>query len=180
VIAGTDSHTCMGGALGAFAFGVGSTDMANAWFTRDVRVKVPETVRFVLTGALRTGVSAKDVMLHILSQPFFSAPAAASARCSSSRCGPRHHCRWTSRPRSPTWRSRRAASPASSSRARASSTTCTRCVAHRRRRIEKRIVRSDPDAQYLDTFEIDLSAVPVMLATPGDPRNGIAMQDVQG
>ena len=38
---GTDSHTCMAGALGCFAFGVGSTDMANAWLTRDVRVTVP-------------------------------------------------------------------------------------------------------------------------------------------
>src|SRR5690606_35518440 len=71
IVTGTDSHTCMAGALGCFAFGVGSTDMANAWFTKDVRVRVPETVRFVLTGELRPGVSAKDVMLHILAQPFF-------------------------------------------------------------------------------------------------------------
>ena len=52
VVAGTDSHTCMAGALGCFAFGVGSTDMANAWFTRDVRVAVPETARFDLHGPL--------------------------------------------------------------------------------------------------------------------------------
>src|SRR3984885_684041 len=71
VVAGTDSHTCMAGVLGCFAFGVGSTDMANAWYTRDIRVTVPETARFVLTGHLRPGVCAKDVMLHILSQPFF-------------------------------------------------------------------------------------------------------------
>jgi 3-isopropylmalate/(R)-2-methylmalate dehydratase large subunit len=71
VVAGTDSHTCMAGVLGCFAFGVGSTDMANAWFTRDVRVRVPETVRVHLRGKLRAGVSAKDVMLHLLSQPYF-------------------------------------------------------------------------------------------------------------
>ena len=75
LVAGTDSHTCMAGALGCFAFGVGSTDMANAWFTRDVRVTVPETARFVLKGKLREGVCAKDVMLHILSQPFFKTGA---------------------------------------------------------------------------------------------------------
>ena len=40
IVAGTDSHTCMAGALGCFAFGVGSTDMANAWLTRDVRIAV--------------------------------------------------------------------------------------------------------------------------------------------
>src|SRR6185312_8720060 len=71
LVAGTDSHTCMAGALGCFAFGVGSTDMANAWFTKDVRVTVPETARFDLRGKLRPGVTAKDVMLHLLSQPFW-------------------------------------------------------------------------------------------------------------
>src|SRR5690606_28813673 len=71
LVAGTDSHTCMAGALGCFAFGVGSTDMANAWYTKDVRVTVPETAKFVLKGRMRPGVCAKDVMLHILSQPFF-------------------------------------------------------------------------------------------------------------
>src|SRR4029079_14784924 len=71
VVAGTDSHTCMAGALGCFAFGVGSTDMANAWLTKDVRLAVPQSARFELTGKLRPGVTAKDVMLHLLSQPFW-------------------------------------------------------------------------------------------------------------
>ena len=71
LVIGTDSHTCMAGALGCFAFGVGSTDMANSWFTKDVRVRVPETARVELRGALRDGVCGKDVMLHLLSQPFF-------------------------------------------------------------------------------------------------------------
>src|SRR5262249_37352882 len=71
VVVGSDSHTCMAGALGCLAFGVGATDLANAWFTRDVRVKVPETVRFVLSGRLEPGVCAKDVILHILAQPYW-------------------------------------------------------------------------------------------------------------
>src|SRR5205085_12609657 len=61
VVTGTDSHTCMAGALGCFALGVGSTDMANAWLTRDVRVAVPESARFNLHGRLRARVTAKDV-----------------------------------------------------------------------------------------------------------------------
>jgi 3-isopropylmalate/(R)-2-methylmalate dehydratase large subunit len=65
VVVGTDSHTSTAGALGAVAFGVGSTDMAHAWLTRDVRFRVPESVRVVLTGALRSGTSAKDVMLTL-------------------------------------------------------------------------------------------------------------------
>ncbi|MCX7807828.1 MAG: aconitase family protein, partial [Deltaproteobacteria bacterium] len=71
VVVGSDSHTCMAGAVGALAFGIGATDMANAWLTQDVRVRVPETLRIVLEGRLGEGVTAKDVMLHLLSQPFF-------------------------------------------------------------------------------------------------------------
>jgi 3-isopropylmalate/(R)-2-methylmalate dehydratase large subunit len=65
VIVGTDSHTSTAGAVGALAFGVGSTDMAHAWLTRDVRFRVPASVRVVLTGALRPGTCAKDVMLTL-------------------------------------------------------------------------------------------------------------------
>src|SRR5215212_5828785 len=70
LVIGTDSHTCMAGVLGCFAFGVGSTDMANAWYTKDIRVKVPEVVRFVLKGEKRADVSAKDVMLVILATEY--------------------------------------------------------------------------------------------------------------
>ena len=66
IVIGTDSHTCMAGVLGCFAFGVGSTDMANAWYTKDIRIRVPETVRYVLKGKKRADVAAKDVMLYIL------------------------------------------------------------------------------------------------------------------
>ena len=70
IVIGTDSHTCMAGVLGCFAFGVGSTDMANAWYTKDIRIRVPETVRFVLKGKRRADVSAKDVMLKILATDY--------------------------------------------------------------------------------------------------------------
>src|SRR3954471_16361505 len=70
IVIGTDSHTCMAGVLGCFAFGVGSTDMANAWFTKDIRIRVPETVRYVLNGKKRADVTAKDVMLKILSTDY--------------------------------------------------------------------------------------------------------------
>jgi 3-isopropylmalate/(R)-2-methylmalate dehydratase large subunit len=63
IVIGTDSHTCMAGVLGCFAFGVGSTDMANAWYTKDIRIRVPETVKYVLKGKKRADVAAKDVML---------------------------------------------------------------------------------------------------------------------
>ncbi|PYS70732.1 MAG: 3-isopropylmalate dehydratase, partial [Acidobacteria bacterium] len=70
IVIGTDSHTCMAGVLGCFAFGVGSTDMANAWFTKDIRIRVPETVRYVFKGKKRADVAAKDVMLYILATDY--------------------------------------------------------------------------------------------------------------
>lgn len=71
VVVGTDSHTPHSGALGAFAFGVGTTDMANAWVTCDVRLRVPASVLVWLEGTLPAGLSAKDIALALLRQPFF-------------------------------------------------------------------------------------------------------------
>src|SRR6185295_8415102 len=63
IVAGTDSHTSTAGAVGCLAFGVGSSDMAAAWLTRDVRITVPASVRVELVGRLAPGVTAKDAML---------------------------------------------------------------------------------------------------------------------
>jgi len=65
IVIGTDSHTCMAGVLGCFAFGVGSTDMANAWYTKDIRIRVPETVRYVFKAGSAPMSLPKDVMLFI-------------------------------------------------------------------------------------------------------------------
>lgn len=66
VIIGADSHTCTYGALGAFATGVGSTDAAVGMATGQAWFKVPESLKFVVTGELKPGVGAKDVILHII------------------------------------------------------------------------------------------------------------------
>ncbi|MBK8207885.1 MAG: aconitate hydratase [Planctomycetes bacterium] len=62
----TDSHTCMGGASNALAFGVGATEYAGLIYTGFTFVQVPESIRFNLVGEMQPGVTAKDVMLHIL------------------------------------------------------------------------------------------------------------------
>jgi len=62
----TDSHTCMGGASGALSWGVGATEYAALLYWGFTPLAVPESIRFELTGRLRPGVTAKDVMLHIL------------------------------------------------------------------------------------------------------------------
>jgi 3-isopropylmalate/(R)-2-methylmalate dehydratase large subunit len=66
VVVGTDSHTCTHGALGAFATGIGSTDMAMVFATGKLWFKVPETIKFEITGKLQENVFAKDVVLDII------------------------------------------------------------------------------------------------------------------
>ena len=66
VVVGTDSHTCTHGALGAFATGIGSTDMAMVFATGKLWFKVPETIKFDITGKLQDNVFAKDVVLDII------------------------------------------------------------------------------------------------------------------
>ncbi|MDD7020915.1 MAG: 3-isopropylmalate dehydratase large subunit [Hornefia butyriciproducens] len=65
-IIGADSHTCTYGALGAFSTGVGSTDLAAGMATGEAWFKVPPAIRFNLTGQLSEFVSGKDVILHII------------------------------------------------------------------------------------------------------------------
>ncbi|ABU59566.1 3-isopropylmalate dehydratase large subunit [Roseiflexus castenholzii] len=68
IILGADSHTPTYGALGAFAMGVGSTDLAAAWLTGKTWLKTPASIKIVLDGTLRTGVSAKDLVLFLVRQ----------------------------------------------------------------------------------------------------------------
>jgi 3-isopropylmalate/(R)-2-methylmalate dehydratase large subunit len=175
VIAGTDSHTCMGGALGAFAFGVGSTDMANAWRTRDVRVRVPETVRFVLRGAMRPGVCAKDVMLHILSQPFFRGGDGIGKVLEFQGEG----VIAMSLDERATLTNMAVEAGGFTGVIEGDEVVVDALHALRgtpKDALRARLVKSDPDAQFFATFEIDLAAVEPMVASPGDPRNGVPLR----
>lgn len=67
VLVGTDSHTTTHGALGAFAFGVGATEMASVWaLGKILNVEVPATIKVVVNGKLPKYVYAKDLILHII------------------------------------------------------------------------------------------------------------------
>ncbi|MCX7816771.1 MAG: 3-isopropylmalate dehydratase large subunit [Syntrophales bacterium] len=66
LVVGADSHTCTYGALGAFATGVGSTDLAAVMITGKLWFRVPETIKVVLEGRLRPSVSGKDIILYLI------------------------------------------------------------------------------------------------------------------
>jgi 3-isopropylmalate/(R)-2-methylmalate dehydratase large subunit len=175
IVAGTDSHTCMAGSLGCFAFGVGSTDMANAWYTRDVRLAVPESVRFVLHGELRFGVTAKDVMLHLLSQPFWRSGEGIGKVLEF--CGP-GIAKLPLDERS-TLTNMAVEAGGFTGIIEADEVVVEYLVTQRgldADAVRARIVKADPDAVYAHSFDVDLSAIEPMVATPGDPRNGVPLR----
>lgn len=177
LVAGTDSHTCMAGCLGAFAFGVGSTDMANAWFTRDVRVRVPETVRFVLDGELPAGTCAKDVMLHILSLEHFKSGRGIGQALEFTGPGVQ---RLPLDERATL--TNMAVEAGSFTGIIEADDVVVRYIAEMRgvpaEEVERRIVRADAGAEYAASFSIDLSSIRPMVATPGDPRNGVPLEEL--
>lgn len=68
LILGTDSHTCMAGGLGAFATGIGSTEMIGVLLTGETWLKVPETIKVVWDGKLPQGVYSKDLVLKTIKE----------------------------------------------------------------------------------------------------------------
>ena len=179
LVAGTDSHTCMAGALGCFAFGVGSTDMANAWYTKDVRVTVPESARFVLKGKLNEGVCAKDVMLHILSQEFFKSGKGIGKVLEFAGDG----LQGLSLDERATLTNMAVEAGGFTGIIEADEVVVDYLVKQRgldADDVRSRIVKADPGATYLATFDIDLGTIVPMVATPGDPRNGVPLGDLPG
>lgn len=178
IVAGTDSHTCMAGALGCFAFGVGSTDMANAWFTCDVRVRVPESVRFVLRGKPRSGVCAKDVMLHILSLDHFKSGKGIGQVLEFAGDGVTSF----SLDERATLTNMAVEAGSFTGIIEADEVVVSYLVEMRGlapEKVRSLIVKADPDAEYAATFDVDLAAIPAMVATPGDPRNGVPLTELE-
>lgn len=175
LVAGTDSHTCMAGALGCFAFGVGSTDMANAWFTRDVRVRVPESVKVELKGSLRPGVAAKDVMLELLSRGYFKEGKGIGKVLEFMGEGTRA----LSLDERATLTNMSVEAGGFTGVIEADEVVVDYLVTKRgldREAVRQRCVSADEGAEYAQCFTIELGELEPMVATPGDPRNGVPLR----
>ena len=179
-IQATDSHTCMGGSVGALAYGVGTTEYAALVHAGFTFVVVPESIRFELRGQLRPGVTAKDVMLHILCTHAraqatldrvmeFGGPGLATLSPDerATLCNMATEC------------------AAKSGICEVDERTLEWIAAHRPgvdvAALRRHAASPDPGAEYAGGIHvIDLHAIRPMVATPGDPSRGVPSDPTNG
>jgi 3-isopropylmalate/(R)-2-methylmalate dehydratase large subunit len=173
IIVGSDSHTPHAGALGCLAFGIGTTAVANAWYTGDVRVTMPPVCRVLITGRAPGNVTAKDVMLELLRHPFVRSGGAIGAIIEYAGDAV---AAWSIDERA-TLTNMAAEVGAFSAIVAPDDVTIEFLVT--RRALSRAAARaacddlaSDAHAIYAETIVIDASALTPMVALPGDPGNG--------
>ena len=162
-VIGADSHTCTYGALGAFSTGVGSTDMAAGMATGEAWFKVPSAIRFVLTGKLQPRVSGKDVILHIIGKigvdgalyrsMEFTGPGLASLSMDDRLC------------------IANMAIEAGAKNGIFEVDDITRAYVDERVTRPYTAFKADEDAEYDETYEINLSEIEPTVACPHLPEN---------
>ncbi|MGA7991527.1 MAG: aconitase family protein [Thermoanaerobaculia bacterium] len=179
VVAGSDSHTTHAGALGALAFGIGTTEVACAWLSRDVRVRVPATIRVELKGVRPPGVAAKDVMLALLAHPYVRsggaigkvleyAGEAVDAMSVDERA---------------TLTNMAAEAGAFSGIVAPDGATARFLVERRGLALDEALglgagLSSDAEAAFDSVLALDVSALAPLVALPGDPGNGVRIADL--
>jgi len=170
---GSDSHTPHVGAIGCVAFGIGTTDVFNSWITKDVRVKVPESVKIVVRGKKHPNVTAKDFILKILSLDYVRSGKALAkvmeyAGEAIEELSVDERATMTNM----------AAEIGGFTGIVAPDKKAVDFLVDRRsvdrKKAEAMIegLYSDPGAQYAHVIELDAADITPMVATPGDPGNG--------
>ena len=170
---GSDSHTPHVGAIGCVAFGIGTTDVFNSWITKDVRVKVPESVKIIIRGEKQPNVTAKDFILKILSLDYVRSGKALAkvmeyAGEAVEALSVDERATMTNM----------AAEIGGFTGIVAPDDKVVDFLVERRgmsRRDASEMIRglaSDRDAEYAQVIELDAAEIAPMVATPGDPGNG--------
>ncbi len=179
LIIGSDSHTPHAGAIGAVAFGVGTTAIFNSWITKDVRVQVPPTFKAVVSGTPAGNVTAKDYMLEILRHPYIRDGHAIGQIIEYA--GPAVEA--LSVDERATMTNMAAEVGAFTGIVAADGKAVDYLVEERgveRSRAEALAqgMQSDPGAEYVKIIEIDASRIRPMVALPGDPGNGLYIDEL--
>jgi len=170
---GSDSHTPHVGAIGCVAFGIGTTDVFNSWITKDVRVKVPESVKIVIRGKKHVNATAKDFILKILSLDYVRSGKALAkvmeyAGEAIEELSVDERATMTNM----------AAEIGGFTGIVAPDKKAVDFLVERRGMDRKKAeamiegLYSDADAQYAHVIELDAAEITPMVATPGDPGNG--------
>lgn len=176
---GSDSHTPHVGAVGCVAFGIGTTDLFNSWITKDVRVRVPESVRVVIRGKKRANVTAKDFILKILSLDYVRS-GKALAKLMEYAGAAIHQLSVDER----ATMTNMAAEIGGFTGIVAPDEKVVEFLVERRgikRQQAEELVEglnSDPEAEYAEVIELDAADITPMVATPGDPGNGKYIRDL--
>jgi 3-isopropylmalate/(R)-2-methylmalate dehydratase large subunit len=176
---GSDSHTPHVGAVGCVAFGIGTTDVFNSWITKDVRVKVPESVKIVIKGKRKPNVTAKDFILAILALDYVRSGQALAkvmeyAGEAVEDLGVDERATMTNM----------AAEIGGFTGIVAPDKKVVEFLAERRGMERAKAeallddLKSDADAQYAKVIELDAADITPMVATPGDPGNGKYIRDL--
>jgi 3-isopropylmalate/(R)-2-methylmalate dehydratase large subunit len=176
---GSDSHTPHVGAIGCVAFGIGTTDVFNGWITKDVRVKVPESVKIVIRGKRHANATAKDFILKILSLDYVRSGKALAkvmeyAGEAIEELGVDERATMTNM----------AAEIGGFTGIVAPDKKAVEFLVERRGMDRKKAqamiegLFSDKDAQYAHVIELDATEITPMVATPGDPGNGKYVRDL--
>jgi 3-isopropylmalate/(R)-2-methylmalate dehydratase large subunit len=178
IVIGSDSHTPHAGAVGCIAFGVGTTAIFNSWITKDVRLTVPETVKVVVRGTKPDNVTAKDFMLEILRHPYVKSGRAIGKLVEY--CGDAVES--LSVDERATMTNMTAEVGGFTGYVAPDARTVEYLMAYRgmaRAEAERRCAdwASDPAARYCEVIEIDAARVRPMIALPGDPGNGRAIEE---
>lgn len=181
LVIGTDSHTPHAGAVGALAFGVGTTAIFNSWITKDVRARIPPSFKVVVTGEPPRNVTAKDYMLEILRHPYVRDGHAIGQIVEYA--GPAVEA--LSVDERATMTNMAAEVGAFTGIVAADQRTVEFLVEERgidpeRARVLVEGMQSDPGAEFVKVIEIDASRVRPMVALPGDPGNGVRIDELAG
>jgi 3-isopropylmalate/(R)-2-methylmalate dehydratase large subunit len=179
VIIGSDSHTPHAGAVGCIAFGVGTTAIFNSWITKDVRLQVPETVKVVVRGEKPDNVTAKDFMLEILRHPYVKSGQAIGKLVEY--CGDAVEA--LSVDERATMTNMTAEVGGFTGYVAPDAKTVAYLVEYRgmsQADAERYCagLASDAGAEFCEVIEIDAAAIRPMIALPGDPGNGLYIEDV--
>jgi len=163
LVIGADSHTCTYGALCAFSTGVGSTDLAAAMMSGEVWLKVPESIRIVLTGRPGKWVEGKDVILHIIGKIGVDGALYRSMEYTGGGIA--------NLPMAWRFTMTNMAIEAGGKNGIFPFDEETRAYADARTRRPYEVAQADPGANYSDEIHVDLSSLEPVVAFPHLPEN---------